>query len=472
MITTHKHAALATLLAASCLNVAHPAFADGIDDYLHQEQVARGIPGLAIAIERHGRVERISTYGMANVETRSPVTEDSVFAIASLDKGITASGVVKAQQLGKLALTDPITKYVDVPLPGVTLANLLSHTSGLEDFDQVLAEQYGSRTFQSYTTENLLAAARNASHGAPGERYHYSDTGLFLAQLAIEHAVGRPWLEFMQDALFHPAGMQSVVTLAPGAIVPNRVSGYTFDDDGHLIRDNRTDVDYGPLYNDLGMTVGDFARWMILLDGHGTLAESGVRQMWTQALLNDGLPAREAYSFSGYGLGTGLDDVLGQKVVMHTGHSGVAYVKFPALDLGVVVFTNLEHPHGSDPAGLALAVAGMIEPSLSLQALKPGTNEPAAGHTLRAAYAKFLAGVPDLTAYAPQLRDTMWDNRETFTGRRPRLGELRSWQFLRRSVVDGETALLYRAMHEHGQVYVRYSLDAQGRITRLVWWHL
>jgi CubicO group peptidase (beta-lactamase class C family) len=266
--------------------------------------------------------------------------------------------------------------------------------------------------------------------------------------------------------------MQSVVTLAPNAIVPNRVSAYTFDENGHLVRDNRTDIDYGPLYNDLGMSVGDFARWLILLDGHGALSESSVRTLWTQALLNDGSPAREVYSFSGYGLGFGLDDVLGQKVVLHTGHSGVAYVKFPALDLAIVVFTNLEHPQGSDPAGLALGIAGLLEPSLSLRALAPGSNEPQAARGLRTAYEHFYAGEPDLAVYAPRLRDVLWENRAAFEGRRPRLGALRGWQFLKRSTVDGEMALLYRATHEHGQVYLRYSLDRQGRITRLVWWHL
>jgi CubicO group peptidase (beta-lactamase class C family) len=461
------------LLVIACLML-HCAVtcADDIDVYLRQELAARHIPGMAIAVARHGRVERVSSYGTANLETQTPVTEHSVFAIASLDKGITATGVMKAQELGKLAVTDAITRYVDAPLPGVTIARLLSHTSGLEDFDQVLAEQYGARTFQSYTTDDLLAAVRNAAHGAPGQRYHYSDTGLFLAQLATERAIGRPWFEFMQEALFRPSGMQSVITLAPSAIVAQRVSAYTFDEAGHLVRDNRTDVDYGPLYNDIGMTVGDFARWLIMLDGHGALSEASIRTLWTQALLEDGSPAREVYSFSGYGMGFGLDEVLGQKVVLHTGHSGVAYVKFPARDLGVVVFTNLEHPQGSDPAGLALGVAGLLEPSLSLRALGAGSNEPRDARGLRVAYERFFRGEPDLAAYAPRLRDTLWENRASFEGRRARLGALQAWQFLRQSTVDGERALLYRATHEHGQVYLRYSLDSDGRVTRLVWWHL
>jgi CubicO group peptidase (beta-lactamase class C family) len=454
-------------------NATAAARTDAVDDYLQRERAARGIPGLALAIVRHGRIERVSTYGVANLETGTPVTPGSVFAIASLDKGITAAGVLKAGEQGRLALTDPITKYVDVPLPGVDLGMLLSHTAGLVDMDQALAAQYGARSFQAYSTDDLLAAVRGAPAGAPGAEYAYSDAGLFLAQLATERATGSPWFAWMQASLFRPAGMLGVVMMDPHAIIPQRVSAYTFDAGQHLVRDDRTDVDYGPMYNDLGMTVGDFARWLILLDGHGALGAASVQALWTAATLADGTPAREVYSFSGYGLGFGLDDVLGQRVILHTGHSGVAYVKFPALDLAVVVFTNLEHPQGSDPAGLALGVAGLLEPSLSLRTLPAAAaGEPPAARTLRRAYDDFLAGVPDLSSYTLHLQATMWRGRDTFEGRLPRLGPIVAWAFLRESVVDGEPAFLFRASHAHGEIYVRFSLAADGRISRLVWWHL
>jgi CubicO group peptidase (beta-lactamase class C family) len=468
-VTAHLLACLVLALAG----LASAARGDAIDDYLQRELAARQIPGLALAVVRHGTVERISAYGLANIETGTPVTADSIFAIASLDKGITATGVMKAMEQGKLEVTDPVTKFVDVPLPSVTLGMLLSHTSGLPDMDQALAEQYGAHPFQRYSTDELLAAVRNAQPiGAPGTRYYYSDAGLFLAQLATQKAVGQPWFEWMQQTLFRPAGMQNVVTMHPTAIIPRRVAPYTFDSAQHLIRDGRTEVDYGLMYNDIGMTIGDFARWLILLDGRGPLSAASINRLWTPVTLADGLPTREVYAFSGYGMGFGLDDVLGEPVILHTGHSGVAYVNFPKLDLAVVVFTNLEHPMGSDPAGLALAVAGLLEPRVSLAALPPAAHAPAAAHRLQLDYELFVAGTPDLAHYAARLRDTVWLNRDTFSGRLPRLGGLVSWQFLRQAPVDGEQSLLFRATHAHGVVYVRFSLDHAGLVTRLVWWHL
>src|SRR4051812_3760169 len=221
---------LIAVLVLFTTSLAHVAAADPIDDYLLHEQAVRQIPGLAMAIVRQGRVERVSTYGMANLETNTPVTPDSVFAIASLDKGITATGVLKAMELGKLSLSDPVSRYVDVPLPDVTLAMLLGHTSGLEDVDQMLAEHDGSRTYRAYTTDALLEAVRGATRDVPGRQYHYSDAGPFLAQLATERVARKPWFEWMNETLFRPTGMLHVVTLAPQAIVAHRVASYTFDE--------------------------------------------------------------------------------------------------------------------------------------------------------------------------------------------------------------------------------------------------
>ena len=462
------------LLLALMVGLVRLAQADAVDDYLAKERALRQIPGMAVAIVRHGRIERTLAYGSANLETDTPVTADSIFPIASTDKAITASGVMKAQEFGKLRLDDPIQKYVDVPLPGVTLAMLLSHTSGIPDMAPALAQAYGSHGFQHYTTAELLAAVRSAElEAGPGEQYSYSDSGLLLAQLATQQAVGRPWYDFMQDEIFHPAGMDHVVNFDPHAIIPHRVSAYTFDEQQHLIRDDRTDVEFGELYNDIGMTVGDFAHFVIMLEGHGPLSAASIARMTTQTLLSDGTAAHEIYSFSGYGLGTGLDDLLGHPMWLHTGHSGVAWIRIPDLDIAVVVFTNLEHVKGSDAAGLAIGVAGLLEPKLSLRALAPLPGKlPVAAQPLRQEYEQFYAGQPDTRRYSHHARLTIWQGRDTFEGRKPRLGALKDWQLVRHAPTDGQDSYLFRATHERGEIYIRYSFDQAGRIDRVVWWHL
>ena len=102
----------------------------------------------------------------------------------------------------------------------------------------------------------------------------------------------------------------------------------------------------------------------------------------------------------------------------------------------------------------------------------PGTVEPADAAGLRGDYESFLNGTPNLQHYSQRLQWTIWQNRNTFSGRLPRLGALRAWQFLRAGPVDGEPSLLFRATHDRGVIYVRFSRAQDQRISRLVWWHL
>jgi CubicO group peptidase (beta-lactamase class C family) len=319
-------------------------------------------------------VVRVSSYGLANVETGTPVTADSIFAIASLDKQITATALVKAAELGKLRLDDPVSQWVDIALPGAMLRQLVSHLSGLPD-DTV--PSFEGRFLTDYSTEQLLQQAQGLVPIAPpGRRFLYSDTGLFLAQLATEKAVDEPWWEFVRRTVFGPAEMKSAVSMAPDLVLPHRVSAYTLDSAGALLRDRRLDTDFGPLYSDLGMNVADFARFLAAQDGGKVLSRSGVGELTTPSRLADGSLAGEIFQWSRYGLGVGLDDLLGEPATLHSGHSGVGFARFPQKRLSVVVFTNLEHPAGSDPVGLAIGVAGLLQRELDLAALAARLRSP------------------------------------------------------------------------------------------------
>ena len=446
--------------------------ADGIDDYLQREMAARKIPGLGLAVARDGEIARLSSYGLANVETGTPVTADAVFAIASLDKQVTAAGLVKAAELGKLGLDDPVSKWVEIDLPGATLRQLVSHLSGLPD-DTVGSVE--GRFFTDYSSEQLLVQARSLVPIAPpGRRFLYSDTGLFLAQLATEKAAGEPWWDFLRHELFAPAGMTTPVSLRPALLLPHRVSAYTLDAAGTLTRDRRLDLDFGPLYCDLGMTTADFARFLAAQDGARVLSPTSLATLTAPVHLADGTPAGEIFQWSRYGLGVGLDEFLGEPVTLHSGHSGVGFVRFPARKLSVVVFTNLEHAAGSDPIGLALGVAGLLEPALALSSIPALARFDAAlVARLRAGYEELLSGKPDLARYSPAIASPVWEGASGLAGRLPRLGALESFAPVREAPVDGERSLVFRARHAHGTIYWRVSLDARGeKVTRVVWWHV
>jgi hypothetical protein len=245
------------------------------------------------------------------------------------------------------------------------------------------------------------------------------------------------------------------------------------EEGGAIVRDRRLDIDYGPLYSDLGMTTAEFARWLAALDTGKPLGAASVAAMVAPTRLADGGPAGEVFQWSRYGLGVGLDEIAGEPVVLHSGHSGVGFVRFPRLRLGVVVFTNLEHPVGSDPVGLALAVAGLLEPRLALAALPaiaPADSNAAAA--LDAETQRLLAGTANLDLYTPRQRPAAWAGAASIAGRRARLGPRLRSEWLGESRLDGERTFLRREVHERGTLYLRFSVDEGGAITRLVWWHL
>jgi CubicO group peptidase (beta-lactamase class C family) len=443
--------------------------ADAIDDYLRKEMAARKIPGLAIAVVRADRIEKLASYGFADAENRTPVSDSSVFAIASLDKELTSAGVLKAEERGKLKLDELVGKYLTLPYGGITIRQLLSHTSGLPDS---LAELDAGRRWTTYTTEQLLEAI-HPPIAPPGSRFIYSDDGMLLAQSVTERATGEPWWTFMRRELFEPAGMRSVVSMRPQALIHGRVSAYTLSRDGQLRRDPRLEVDYGPIYCDLGMTIGDFARWTMALDGKPPLSPQIVAALTTPSVLADGTPAAEVFSWTRYGLGLGIDDILGERLITHSGHSGVGFVKLPARGLAVVVFTNLANAAGSDPVGLALGVAGMLEERVALRGLpvaRAPDGELAA--RLRNDFELLAAGHPDLTRYAGEIRATVWTGADDFAGRIHHLGELKAFEFLREQRLDGKRAWWFRANYADASFYIRYSIDSEGLISRLGWWHL
>jgi CubicO group peptidase (beta-lactamase class C family) len=442
-----------------------------IDAYLRREMAARSIPGLAWAAVDGDAIAAEGQLGLASVELDAPMTARSVFAIASLDKQLTSAGVMVLAQRGKLSLDDPLGKWVTGDWGAITLRHLLSHTSGLPDS---VAPSVVGASLLDYTPEMLLANVRGlAPVTPPGERYLYSDANLFLAQLATEAAAGEPWRDFVRRELYGAAGMDGATFMDPAVVLPGRVAPYMLDGAGKLVRDRRLEIDYGPLYNDLGMTAHDFARWLVALGTDRPLTRASRETMWTPVALADGRPNDETWQWRNYGLGVGLDRWNGRRVVTHSGHSGVGFLYLPDERKGVVVFTSLAHASGSDPIGLAWGVAGRLWPALALDARPAGSDpEPALTAALRAEYERLLAGLPDPGRWSPRARKEGWVGSSTLVGRGRRLGPLRTVSFVRDETADGERRRHLVAEHEKGKVLLRFALDGEGRITSLTWLHL
>src|SRR5438105_7620300 len=109
-----------------------------VDSYIQSEMAKEHIPGLALGVYRDGKIVKAQGYGLANIELNSPVKPESIFQSGSVGKQFTATAIMMLVEEGKIGLDDPITKYFpEAPATwrDVKIKNLLSHTSGLSEYE-------------------------------------------------------------------------------------------------------------------------------------------------------------------------------------------------------------------------------------------------------------------------------------------------------------------------------------------------
>lgn len=371
-----RRAAVAALLLVfvglSGLSVASRS--DPLDDVINAEMAKRRIPGLAVAVLREGKVALMRSYGIANLETSSPVRTTSVFELASLTKPLTATAVMLLVQDGKVRLDDPVVKYIDQAPEdwnAITVRHLLTHTAGFEELGTPTCEGVDlmdvSRSLQ---LERIRTAPRLFP---PGEAARYSDPGYFLLGMVIESASGLSYADFMERRIFGPLGMSSTSILDQSRIIQDRVSPYTIRED-RLLRARRDWQHELPSFFGVFSSLEDLARWEQAIVEGRLLPEAALREMWSPARLNDGSLA--LVLGQPYGLGWQLGDYRGRRVIEHGGFTGTHILRLPEDGLTILLLSNLDNGSGNMPALVAREVAGAMNPEYLPPHMMPAAEDP------------------------------------------------------------------------------------------------
>jgi CubicO group peptidase (beta-lactamase class C family) len=326
------------------------------------------IPGVAVGIVDKGRVTTRG-YGFANVEHMVPVTDETIFQSGSLGKMFTATAVMLQVEDGKLALTDPITKFFpDAPLSwkAITVRHLLTHTSGIPD--------YTTSTFdyrKDYTEDELAHIAYGLKlEFAPGARWNYSNTGYVLLGIIVHKASGRFYGDVLAERVFKPLGMTTARVIDEAAIIPNRAAGYRHVN-GQLTNQEwvaprlNTTAD-GSLY----WSVRDLVAWDTAVKRRAILKP----ESWTQILTPVRLNSTKTYP---YGMGWSLDERGGKPLQQHGGSwqgFKTQLSRFIGNDLDIIVLANAAE---ADPGRIADGIAAIIDPALAVaRALPIADREP------------------------------------------------------------------------------------------------
>jgi CubicO group peptidase (beta-lactamase class C family) len=333
-----------------------------IDNFVTQEMQREQIPGVAIGVYSRGRILLAKGYGLANVELNVPVTPETVFQSGSVGKQFVSAAIMMLVEEGKLSLDDSVTKYFpDAPATWkpILLKNLLSHTSGLSEYE---SEQYtkpgGPFNMRLDYTEDELVKKIEALpiENPPGDKWNYRNTNYVLLGVLIHQITGMPYADFLAQRIFKPLGMSSTRLISETDIIPNRASGYEIHD-GRL----KNQEWVSPTFNStadgtLYFNVLDLAKWDEALYTTRLLKQSSLDRMWTVYPLNDGKP-----NPAGYGFAWIIGQQNGHKLIEHGG-SWQGFTcrisRYPDDSLTVVVLTNLEAGHAR-PRIFASVIAGL-----------------------------------------------------------------------------------------------------------------
>ena len=295
------------------------------------------IPGGLVAVSSNGTLIHQQAYGMANVELSVPVNGETVFEIGSISKQFVAAAVMLLVQEDKLGLEDTIHQHLQ-GLPsewlGVTVRQLLTHTSGIPDYEEIASyDVYGSRL----TSEDVIKIAHSRPMDfEPGTGWYYSNTGYYLLSLIVERIEGQPLGEILESRIFDPLDMTQTRMTDPEAIIPNRASGYWVNKAGKLINRRATETSSTLGAGGILSSASDLAKWDKSLYGDQLLTAESKAAMWAPTVLSDGRRVE-------YGFGWNVDPYAGLTSQRHSGQVAgfvAKFGRFPDQEAAIIVFMN------------------------------------------------------------------------------------------------------------------------------------
>ncbi len=292
-------------------------------------------PGAGVLVIRNGEKVFTGTYGQAQLEDNAPVHSASNFRLASVTKQFTAMSVMILVERGELSLED--TLYDIFPgfpdfAKDITVTNLLQHTSGLLDYEDLVPSDSPTQVHDSDVLEMMKAT--DHTYFVSGSEYRYSNSAYAVLAMMVERLSGQSFPDFLEENIFDPVGMSSTVAFVDGMNeVPHRAYGYTVG------TDSIENTDQSP--------------WSAVLGDGGIYSSLDDLYQWDQALYTDKLISNEMLDrawtpyLENYGFGWRIDTYRERKRYHHSGStSGFRnYMeRYPDERLTIIVLTNRADP--------------------------------------------------------------------------------------------------------------------------------
>ncbi|MCS6992029.1 MAG: serine hydrolase [Chitinophagales bacterium] len=314
------------------------------DSLLAANYPAQG-PGAVVLIAENFRPLLHRSYGLANLEHGVPNRLHTLFPIGSMSKQFAAVAILRLVELGQLSLADSASRYLPElsgALAGITVEQLLNHTSGLMSYTEVRAFEEKFRDPVAFD-ELFALVGDSALLFSPATNWSYTNTGFLLAARIVQKVSGQSYQQFVRQYLWGPAHMNETEFATHEKVFPHRAYNYLRLDSLNSVPGPYFDWSWTYGAGDILSTTGDILKWYQALVNEKIISDTSLRQVWSPARLNDGRAVN-------YGLGWLVDTLGGYLVVGHGGAlpgylSHALYV--PERKLLLVMLSNSSAPSPS-----------------------------------------------------------------------------------------------------------------------------
>lgn len=335
------------------------ALEDRLNLYLQTEEVK----GISLGIVKNQSLVFAKGYGFSNLRDEIPMTNSTVFPIASISKTVTAVAIMQLYEQGLFKLTDNISEYLSYniynpyyPNDSITFEMLLTHTSSLaHDIDTQETFTFCSELEEDYSLEQFIYESlvegqyyfgySNFINFRPGSGYSYSNTGFALLGLLVEEISGMEYAEYCRNNIFQPLGMNYTSWFTSEANQANLTRLYDSQSGFQSCMYNMKAYPAG----NLRTNILDLSKFLAAIMNLGTLHSIQILNSTTVSLM------RDIHFFAGdisFGLGWYHTEIYGDEVIGHNGMiiPGVSTLMFfnPLTDVGAIYFVNTDSAHHYD----------------------------------------------------------------------------------------------------------------------------
>src|SRR6187401_975010 len=277
-----------------------------------------------VLISENGKTIYQKAFGYREFADQIPLQTADIFELASVSKQFTAMIIMMLKEKGKLNYDDSVSKYLDIPYKGITIRNLLTHTSGLPDYQEIMDKYWDkSKVAGNPDCIEYLNKYAPPKHFEPGEKYEYSNTGYMLLASIAEKASGKDFIDLCRNWIFRKLKMKStdIRTLEEKKATRNFAIGHVYVEERNkwVRADSFPSSNYtiwlgnrkGP--GRVSSTASDLLKWDQALYTEKLIKQSTLQEAFTPMKLNDG-------TISDYGFGWSLrTDSTSGKIVQHNG---------------------------------------------------------------------------------------------------------------------------------------------------------